>query len=61
MVQLKPVEGDQTKLPAPLPSKVVLLPEQMLASVPALADGVAGVVMVTSSEEVPQPLVTVRV
>ena len=61
LVLLNPVEGAQENVPAPLPFNVVLLPVQMAASGPALAEGVAGVVMVIISVAVPQLLVTVSV
>ena len=61
VVQLSPVDGDHTKVPAPLPSNVVLLPLQIVTSFPALAEGDAGVVIVITSVAVPQLLLTVRV
>lgn len=61
VVQLKPVEGDQINVPLPVPDKVVLLPSQMVAEGPALAEGTAGYVMVAASVADPQLLVTVSV
>ena len=61
LVQLNPVEGDHTNVPLPLPDKVVLLPIQIVAGTPALADGAAGVKTLIISVEVPQLFVTVNV
>ena len=60
-VLLNPADGAHENVPAPLPFKVVLLPAQMVASGPALAEGVAGVEIVTTSLAVPQLLLTVSV
>ncbi len=60
-VQLKVAAFAHTKLPAPLPSKAVLLPGQIVTSLPALADGNEGVVIDIISVAVPQLFVTVSV
>ncbi len=61
VIQLKVAPGDQEKAPAPLPKSVVLLPGHIVASVPALAEGDAGVVTLRISDIVPQLFVTVSV
>ena len=42
VVQLNPEEGDHRNVPLPVPDNVALLPTQIVAGIPALADGTAG-------------------
>ena len=62
VAQTNPVDGAHENVPAPLPVNVVLNPMHIaVGNAEADTLGAAGVVMVITSEALPQPFVTVSV